>query len=101
MSTLPQGTRTIAVGKVPDILKIEIIPDLVDWTQTKLTRVQVHYAEPGNGIYKTYEQIVRKGGKQSEIVQIVKDKTINSFAWQATLNMSDCPEWPTTLDTTT
>lgn len=91
-TTLPAGRRLIEIGKVGAIIKLLPIPDLIDWTQVKLVKVDAHYADPTNKIDKTYEWILRQtGSAPQEYDQPLTDPTQNSFTWSATLYMATTP----------
>ncbi len=96
LTTLPPTTRTIQIGQVRGLIKLLPFTDLVDWTQVRLVEVSAHYADPANGIDKTYDWVLRKDDKPQEYDQPLKDPTRNTFTWQATLYIVGVPPNPPT-----
>jgi hypothetical protein len=83
--------RLIEIGKYKGLIRLAVVPDLIDWTQVRLVEVTANYADPANGIDKTYSWIVRKDGALEKFDQPLKDLSKNSFTWRATLYMATNP----------
>ncbi|MFI8930570.1 hypothetical protein ACIG3E_23175 [Streptomyces sp. NPDC053474] len=73
----------LLVGPASDTLTVTVVPDLVDWTATKLAKVTLHYADPGNQIDDTQTFVFRKGDTEKTYERVVLDRTLKRYEWQA------------------
>lgn len=83
---------TIMVGKARDedeFLQVQVIPDLLDFTQIKLAKLGLHYVDEGNGVDVRNDLIVKKDGPVPPWVVRLQDKTKKSYQWEATYFMAD------------
>ena len=83
---------TIMVGKARDedeFLQVQVIPDLLDFTQIKLAKLGLHYVDEGNGVDVRNDLIVKKDGPVPPWVVRLQDKTKKSYQWEATFFMAD------------
>jgi hypothetical protein len=80
------------VGKARDedeFLQVQVIPDLLDFTQIKLAKLGLHYVDEGNGVDVRNDLIVKKDGPVPPWVVRLQDKTKKSYQWEATFFMAD------------
>lgn len=85
--------RTLLFGlEPPDKLKldVEVLADLVDFTQVKLAKVGLEYHDADNDVHETGSTVFRAGAATSWKWSIdIKDKTRKAYAWTATYYMAD------------
>jgi hypothetical protein len=89
-----EATRsTIMVGKPRDeneFLQVQVIPDLLDFTQIKLAKLALHYVDEGNGIDVRKDLIVKKTDTTLPPWSVrLQDKTKKNYQWEATYFMMD------------
>jgi len=85
---------TIMVGKARDeneFLQVQIVPDLLDFTQIKLAKVALHYVDAGNGVDVRKDLVIKKTDTSVPPPWVVRlqDKTKKSYEWEATYFMAD------------
>jgi hypothetical protein len=86
------ASDTVLVGKkIADSLEISVAPDLVDWGQVKLIKVNLHYKDDGNGLDLHKDLLLKQGVAPPTWKVDLKDKAKNSFDWQATFYMATTP----------
>ncbi|MFI6642535.1 hypothetical protein [Streptomyces sp. NPDC050504] len=75
----------LLVGPASDTLTVTVVPDLIDWSATKLAKVTLHYTDPGNQIDDTQTFVFRKGDAEKTYERVVLDRTLKRYEWQADL----------------
>ncbi len=80
---------TVPAEGAEDVIKFEIVPDLIDWTRVRLAKVSIHYA--ADGIDRTFNVLVRQGDRPAPINLPIRDKTHKTFDWQVTFYMATTP----------
>lgn len=73
----------LLVGPASDTLTVTVVPDVVDWSTTKLAKVTLHYTDPGNQIDDTQTFVFRKGDTEKTYERVVLDRTLKRYEWQA------------------
>jgi hypothetical protein len=88
---LTEATRpTILIGEiVADTLDVTIVPDLLDFSKIKLVKTSLHYQDAANSIDERKDFILKQGSQMATWSVKLKDKTKNSYTWQATYFMGD------------
>jgi len=69
--------NTLLLG--PDVLEVQIEPDLIDWTKVKLATVTLSYEDLGNQIAHNDTFTLRKGGAPITWSVGIKDKNKRSY----------------------
>ncbi len=83
-------TNTIALGKIPEMLQVQVLPDLIDFSSVKLVKVSLSYQDQPNGIDEKKDAIFKDATSSSVTWTVnLKDKSKNSYQWQATFFMKD------------
>lgn len=101
-----EATRnTILVGKPRDdneFLKVQVIPDLLDFNVVALVQLSLRYVDSPNGIDSRNDLVIRKSDTTVPpwIVRI-QDKTKKNYEWQATYHMRNPTRKHTTTPVTT
>lgn len=89
----PKDKRTIFVGpKVLGFLQVDIMSDLLDFSQIKLAKISLRYTDPPNLIDAKKDVLFKAG--QTDTVQWkveLKNKTLTTYQWQATFFMNVPP----------
>ena len=82
--------NVIEIGKIADILEVQVVFDLLDITKVKLAKVSLSYKDEPNNIDEK-KDFLFKAGSTSPMTWTVKlkDKTKNSYQWQAEFFMVD------------
>jgi hypothetical protein len=80
---------TVPADGAEDVIKFELVPDLIDWTRVRLAKVTIHYA--ADGIDRTFNVLVRQGDRPAPINLPIRDKTHRTFDWEATFYMATTP----------
>jgi hypothetical protein len=82
-------TNTIALGKIRDMLQVQVLPDLIDFSTVKLAKVSLSYQDQANGIDERKDVIFKPDSAAVDWILKLKDKSKNSYQWQATFFMKD------------
>jgi hypothetical protein len=92
---------TFTVGpKIAGFVKVDVIPDLLDFDQVKLAKVSLHYADPTHGIDESRDFIFKKGAATAQNWTIeIEDANLKNYEWQATFFMADGSKRDTVLKT--
>ena len=97
--------NTIMVGKARDeneFLLVQLVPDLLDFTQIKLAKVSLHYVDEANGVDARKDYIIKKTDNNLPQWSVrLHDKTKKSYQWQATYFLTDGTSKNTQPTTTT
>jgi hypothetical protein len=82
---------TIVVPKAPqEILDLQVITDLIDFSAVKLARVSIDYADDANFASLHKDLVFSKANSATSIVKIpIFDRTKKSVKWQASFFMTD------------
>lgn len=80
---------TIMVGeRVAGRLEVQVVGDLIDWTKTKLVKVDLQYEDSANGISEDHGLIFRKDGETTQTWTVdLEDKQKKEYSWKATFYM--------------
>jgi hypothetical protein len=90
---------TIVLGAIQDVLEVQVVPHLVDFNMVKLVKVSLNYQD--KKIDTATEQVVYDIDEKKDFIITavstntlswtvkLKDKTKNSYTWQATFFMKD------------
>lgn len=103
--TLAKGDTLLVGPRVEDVLEVEVLPDLIDFTAVKLARVSLEYQDQANGIDERHDIIFRQGASGSEKWSVdLKDKSKNQYRWKVTFYLvaggSKEIDWQTTTEPT-
>jgi hypothetical protein len=82
-------TNTIALGKIPDMLQVQVLPDLIDFSTVKLAKISLSYQDQANGIDERKDVIFKPDSAAVDWILKLKDKSKNSYQWQVTFFMKD------------
>lgn len=88
------GSQTLIVGDVvANYLTVNILADLLDFTQIKLARVTLHYTDPANAV-DTQEDFVFTPASMADTSWkiAIKDKTKTGYVYSAAYYMMDGTE---------
>ena len=93
---------TILVGpKISGFVRVEVLPDLLDWSLIKLAKISLQYIDAANGINAKKDVIFRSGATDSQIWEVeLKDKNKIDYQWQGTFYMTDGAQKKTDMVTT-
>lgn len=86
---IPQTTAakdTILIGpRVEDVLEVQVLPDLLDFTKVKLVKISLKYEDADNGISVQKDVIFHQAPSNQPAVWDVplKDKTKREYHWRA------------------
>ncbi len=83
---------TIMVGKARDeneFLQVQVVPDLLDFTQIKLVQLALHYVDEGNGVDVRKDLVIKSTATVPPWVVRLQDKTKKNYEWEATYFMTD------------
>lgn len=84
---------TIMVGKAKDpneFLEVQVVPDLLDFTEVKLVKVSLHYADLPNSIDLRKDLILKNATTAIPPWSVrLRDKTKRSYEWNVTFYMTD------------
>jgi len=83
--------NTLMIGKkIEDVLEIQIVPDLLDFTVIKLAKVSLHYEDPENNINEKEDMLFKPGADASKTWRVeIKDKSEKEYKWKASYFMTD------------
>jgi hypothetical protein len=84
--------NTIMVGKARDeneFLQVQVVPDLLDFTQVKLVQLALRYVDEGNGVDVRKDLVIKGTEPVSPWVVRLQDKTKKNYQWEATYFMTD------------
>ncbi len=108
--TIPETTtaqNTVLIGKrVEDVLSVEVLPDLLDFTLIALARVSLKYEDPANGINVQKDLIFRPAARNPATWTVeLKDKNRRQYQWRAQYFMAAggsprTTDWKTTSEPT-
>ena len=75
---------TILIGKkVEDTLEVEVLADLLDFSQVRLAKVSLKYEDPANAISKQADNVFKQGGNTSFKWSVeLKDKKKRNYKWR-------------------
>jgi hypothetical protein len=105
---IPQTTAakdTILIGpRIEDTLEVQVLPDLLDFSQVKLVKTSLKYEDAGNGISVQKDVIFHKGDAAVTWSIPLKDKTKKQYQWKAqfflTAGATKNTDWATTGEPT-
>lgn len=80
---------TLLLGEDTATLAVKVIPDLVDWNIVKLVNLELHYADPANGIDERESFVFRKGDPDAKWELALRDRSKSAYQWRATFFMAD------------
>jgi len=87
--TVPDNDLTFFVG--PEPIKVNVLPDLLDWTTLRLVTVSLKLTDETNGNDETHDVIFRPTPPPSTVTYefASRDDSEKSLTWQATYYMTD------------
>ncbi|MGV8989553.1 MAG: hypothetical protein ACOH2H_25370 [Cypionkella sp.] len=85
----PVTSNTVLEGEDVLQMKVEIVPDLLDWTVLKLATVTLSYADPANGIEASKTFTLRKDATPSTWIVDIKNKALKSYSVAPRYFMAD------------
>jgi hypothetical protein len=71
------------------MLQVQVLPDLIDFSSVKLVKVSLGYQDQANGIDERKDVIFKPDSAAVDWTVKLKDKSKNSYQWQATFFMKD------------
>jgi hypothetical protein len=79
-------TDTILLPPVTEaILEVQVVTELVDWTQVRLARVSLSYADPVNRVAESDDFIFSPSNKANVAWKVpIKNKQLDEFTYQIT-----------------
>lgn len=82
----PAASSTILLPPVVEaFLEVQLVPDLIDWTQVRLARVSLSYADPDNKIAASKDFIFSPTNKAVASWKVeLKNRLQDSFRYQVT-----------------
>ncbi len=80
---------TLLLGEDTATLAVKVVPDLVDWNIVKLVNLELHYADPANGIDERESFVFRKGDPDAKWELALRDRSKSAYQWRATFFMAD------------
>ncbi|NER82023.1 MAG: hypothetical protein F6K42_21170 [Leptolyngbya sp. SIO1D8] len=83
--------NTLLVGKIiQDTLEVTVVPDLLDFSQVRLVKLSLRYADTANGVNERKDFIFRNGAANMTTWTIeLEDKNQLEYTWQAMYFMVD------------
>ncbi|HTE24171.1 hypothetical protein [Flavitalea sp.] len=83
--------NSIIVGpQVEKVLKVQVLPDLLDFKRVKLAKITLHYTDTVNDIDEVIDCIFRPGATAPfEWTVNLKDKQNSKFSWEANYFLVD------------
>jgi len=99
--------NTVLIGKrVEDMLSVEVLPDLLDFTAIKLAKVSLKYEDPANGI-NVQKDFIFKPTEHPPVTWTVelKNRARREYQWRAQYFLAaggppQTTEWQTTGEPT-
>jgi hypothetical protein len=88
-TTTDRRMITVPAEGAEDVIRFEIVPDLIDWTKVRLAKVMIRYA--ADDIDETFDLVLRQGDKPAPIILPIRDRTHRTFAWNAVFYMATSP----------
>jgi hypothetical protein len=83
-------SNTILVGEDVLKLEVEIVPDLIDWSEAKLVIVELAYEDTANGISQSKSFTLKQGGvAPGKWIVNIKDKAKKEYRVQGKYFMQD------------
>lgn len=84
------GSTLLLPPAVEAFLEVQLVTDLIDWTQVRLARVSLSYADPDNAIATSKDFIFSPSNKAGASWKVeLKDKQKDSFRYQVTYYLAD------------
>ena len=85
-----KGTTLLLPPAVEAFLEVQLVTDLVDWTQVRLARVSLGYADPDNNIAASKDFIFSPSNKANTSWKIeLKNKQQDTFRYQVTYYLAN------------
>lgn len=74
----------------PGILEVQVIPDLIDFSQVSYAKVFLSYADPDNGVNEEREIVFVADAEDPVVWRVeLQDGSKTSYQWRATFFMTD------------
>ena len=85
------GSQTLTVGEVfADFLDVDILTDLIDFSETRLAKVSLHYHDPANAIDEVEDFVFTKARRDGQSWRLpIKDKNHREYGYEALYFMAD------------
>lgn len=82
-------SNTVLEGEDPLKLEVELVPDMIDWSKTKLVTVELSYEDKPNAIKVSRNFTLRKDAKPEKWSIDIKDRTRKSYDVKARFFLID------------
>ena len=88
--TKADGNTVVLPPAVEAFLEVQVVPDLVDWSETRLARVSLSYSDPDSKVAAARDLIFSPSNKAGTSWKVeLKNKQQDSYRYIATYYMSD------------